>query len=302
MNTINFMSKKSSHHYKHINYDFDIDDGIMWVYLDSYPRPCVSPQLINDIRALHRLIEVNKGQFPIAGSLEKVNYHVLDSHAHGVFSLGGDLSLFLDCIKNKDKFTLMEYATSCIAAIYPIIDDFGLPITTISLVRGNALGGGFEIALSGDVIIAERSSQMGFPEILFNCFPGMGGFQLLANKIGLNKAKKIIENGKLHSAEELYELGVVDVLADDGCGEAAVYSYIQNRNKHWNGHQAIQKVAHRLKHIEREELMDICRDIWVDTVFSMTDKDIRTVSRLLHSQQRYMSEGNYLQYKHLTAS
>ena len=63
--------------------------------------------------------------------------------------------------------------------------NFGLPIVTISLVRGNALGGGFEIALSGDVIIAERSAMMGFPEILFNCFPGMGAFQTLSSRVGL---------------------------------------------------------------------------------------------------------------------
>src|SRR3972149_4441233 len=57
-------------------------------------------------------------------------------------------------------------------------------LTTISLVQGDALGGGFETALSSDVIIAEQSAAMGLPEVLFNLFPGMGAYSLLTRRIG----------------------------------------------------------------------------------------------------------------------
>ena len=50
---------------------------------------------------------------------------------------------------------------------------FHTPLITIALVQGDALGGGFECALSFDVLIAERSAKMGLPEVLFNLFPGM---------------------------------------------------------------------------------------------------------------------------------
>jgi len=289
MNTLSFNTKKTTHKFQHINYEFDTDDGIMWVYLDAYPRPCVTPQLVDDIRAIHRLMEVNNSKFPVDGVLESVKYHVLDSHTQGVFSLGGDLAYFLECLKTRNKPALMKYAANCINAIYPIMVNFHLPIVTISLVRGNALGGGFEIALSGDVIIAERSAQMGFPEILFNCFPGMGAFQLLSSRIGLNNAYKLISSGKLYDAEELYELGIVDVLVDDHCGEEAVYTFINNHNKHWNGYIAMQSVTQRLKSFNRQELMDICCNTWVDTVFDISEKDVRTISRLLRSQERYIT-------------
>ncbi len=293
MNTICFSSKKK-HNLQHINYDFDSDDGIMWVYLDAYPRPCVTPELVNDIRTIHRTIEINNGYFPIQENLEPVHYHVLDSNSEDVFSLGGDLAYFLSCLEKNDKPAMKNYARNCINAIYPIMVNFNLPIVTISLVRGNALGGGFEIALSGDVIIAERSTQMGFPEILFNCFPGMGAFQSLSSKIGLNKAHQLISSGKLYNATELYELGVVDILVDDNCGEASVYSYIHNHKKHRNGYMAMQYVTQKLKHFNHKELMDICCDLWVDTVFNISDKDIRTISRLLRSQQRYISDDSQL--------
>ena len=78
------------------------------------------------------------------------------------------------------------------------------------------MGGGFECALSGNVLIAERGAKMGFPEILFNLFPGMGAMTLLGRKIGYSKAEKVILSGKLYTAEEMYELGVVDVLVEPG--------------------------------------------------------------------------------------
>ena len=53
-------------------------------------------------------------------------------------------------------------------------------------MQGECLGGGFEAALSSDVIVAEKSARFGFPEILFNLFPGMGAYSFLERKIGQN--------------------------------------------------------------------------------------------------------------------
>lgn len=297
MNTINFDTNRVHPDYQHIDYHLDTDDGILWVYLNPFPRPCVTPELVDDIRALQRLLEINGGRLPAEGNLETVKYHVLDSNIPGVFSLGGDLSYFLQCIKAGDKPAMEKYARNCINAIYPIMVNFNLPVVTLSLVRGNALGGGFEIALSGDVIIAECSAQMGFPEILFNLFPGMGAYQMLSSRIGLGKANKMITSGKLYSAEELFELGIVDILADDGCGDQAVYSYIHHHNKYWNGFMANQQVMRKLKRYDYDELMDICCNTWVDAVFNISERDIRTMSRFIRSQQRFA-----LQEAHIPAA
>jgi DSF synthase len=301
MNTLNFNAIKAAHKLQHVDYEFDSDDGILWVYLDSFPRPCVTPELVDDIRSIQRLLEINKGRFPANGNLETVKYHVLDSHVPGVFSLGGDLSHFLQCIHSGDKPAIEKYARNCINAIYPIMVNFNLPVVTISLVRGNALGGGFEIALSGDVIIAERSAQMGFPEILFNLFPGMGAFQMLSRRIGLNRARRMITSGKLYSAEELYDLGIVDVLVDDGYGQEAVYSFISNHSKHWNGHMAIQQVMKKMDQYDYDELMEICSNTWVDAVFSISEKDVRTISRLIRSQEKFAVYESHLPVVQATA-
>jgi DSF synthase len=301
MNTLNINANRVTHDYQHIDYRIDSDDGILWVYLNSYLRPCVTPELVNDIRSLQRILEINGGNMPVNGHPEPVRYHVLDSNIDGVFSLGGDLSFFLRCIESGDRAAIEKYARNCINAIYPIMVNFNLPIVTISLVRGNALGGGFEIALSGDVVIAERSAQMGFPEILFNLFPGMGAYQMLASRIGLGRAHKMITSGKLYGAEELYEMGIVDILADDGGGEQAVYSYIHNHSKHWNGYMAIQQVLQKIRRYDYDELIDICCNTWVDAVFSISDKDLRTMSRFVRSQQKYTPQERQMPAVRMTA-
>ena len=302
MKTLDINLNRAARDYQHIDYHVDPDDDILWVYLNPYPRPCVTPELVDDIRALQRMLEINGGRIPVDGCLVPIRYHVLDSNIPGVFSLGGDLFFFLHCIKAGDKATIESYARNCINAIYPIMVNFNLPIVTISLVRGSALGGGFEIALSGDVIIAERSAQMGFPEILFNLFPGMGAYQMLSHRIGLHQANKMITSGKLYNAEELHALGVVDVLADDGCGEQAVYTYIHNHDKHWNGLMAIQQVMQKLKRYDYAELIDICCNIWVNAVFSIAEKDMRTMSRFVRSQQRYAPQDNRIPAARMTAN
>ena len=75
--------------------------------------------------------------------------------------------------------------------------------------------------------------KFGLPEILFNLFPGMGAFSFLSRKIGLTRAQKMILGGRIYSATELHEMGLIDVLADDGRGEDAVRAYIaENRHRH----------------------------------------------------------------------
>jgi len=66
-----------------------------------------------------------------------------------------------------------------------------LPLTTISLAQGDALGGGFEAALSCSVIIAERRARFGFPEVMFNLFPGMGPTAFSPGASGRSKPSEL---------------------------------------------------------------------------------------------------------------
>ena len=85
-----------------------------------------------------------------------------------------------------------------------------LPIPVIAAVNGFALGGGSEIALAGDFIYASTNAKFGFPEINLGLIPGFGGTQRTPRAIGMNRAKEMIFTGKMISAEEAVEMGMVN--------------------------------------------------------------------------------------------
>ena len=85
-----------------------------------------------------------------------------------------------------------------------------LQIPVIAAVNGFALGGGSEIALACDFIYASDKAKFGLPEITLGLIPGYGGTQRLPRLIGKNKAKELIFTGKMISASEAYEIGMVN--------------------------------------------------------------------------------------------
>ena len=146
-------------------------------------------------------------------------------------------------------------------------------------MQGDALGGGFEIALAGNILVAERGAKMGFPEVLFNLFPGMGAYNaFLSRRIGMYRTEQMLLNGKLYRAEELHAEGVVDILAEDGRGENAVYEYIVRNENRRNAREAIHRVQRRLFPLRYEEFLDVA-DIWVDTAMQVGPREIRMMEQ-----------------------
>jgi len=283
---MNNLLKRPDHpNFNNIRLKFDKEDGILWLYMNHEGKPCFNPELITDIRDSHRILMDNKGYYLKGNDLHKVFYHVMTSEQGQPYNLGGDLQLFLNCIQDNDRKGLRAYAKLCLEGLYPTVINFNSDLTTISLVRDRALGGGFESALSSSVIIAERSAKMGLPEVLFNLFPGMGAYQLLARRLPISQVEKMILSGKLYDVEELYDMGLIDVIAEDGFGEIAVYEFIKRNRKKWNTRIAIQKLRQSCHPIEFNELMKVC-EIWVEAMFNLSNRDIKTIKRLVRSQDR----------------
>jgi len=267
--------------YQQLEVQFDSSAHALWYYMKAGPRPCFTTNLLNEISSLQSSVKLRLS----SNGNERIDFLVLASGIPDIFNLGGDLNLFKQLIRNKDKDGLTDYAYLCIQVLYQNAINLDLPVTTIGLVKGSALGGGLEAALSCDVLIAEKGVKMGFPEILFNLFPGMGAYSLLARKIDSSEAEKLILSGKLYDASELYEMGVVDLLAEKGQGEKVVAEYIKRHDKYKNGYKGVRRVMQRVNPIDYIELKDIA-DIWVETALKLEDKDIRMMDRLVRSQDR----------------
>jgi len=172
-----------------------------------------------------------------------------------------------------------------IDVLFGTYTNMDVPLTTIALIRGNALGAGFEGALACDYLVAERSVQLGFPEVLFNMFPGMGAYSILSRRISPVQVERMILSGRIYSAEELYELGVVDVLADDGCGVEEINRFVKKHEKNRNTRDAMMKIRNRINPVSYEELIDI-GEIWVESAMSLTSRELRVMERLIRSQDK----------------
>ena len=262
---------------------FDKDTRAMWSRWTADPRPCFNPSLLADIRAYYEFLAQSRGVVNCYGEEHPIDYVVLASGMPGVFNLGGDLDLFKQLIGSHDRAGLLRYGRACIDVLYRNYIGHDLPVTTVSLVQGECLGGGFEAALSSDVIVAEKSARFGFPEILFNLFPGMGAYSFLDRKIGQRAAEQLISSGKIYSADEMLAMGVVDAVAEDGEGDAEVAALIKRRARMRNGLAALAATRRRVHQITFEELLDVVQ-IWVDAALRINLRDLKLMQRLVSRQ------------------
>jgi len=267
---------------------YDKETCAIWSRWAPEPRPCFNPAVLADIRTYYDFLGSSQARIDCCGEEHAIEYVVLASATPGVFNLGGDLDLFKQLIGVRDRPGLVRYGRACIDVLYRNYIGHELPVTTLSLVQGECLGGGFEAALSSDVIIAEKSARFGFPEILFNLFPGMGAYSFLERRLGQRGAENLITSGKIYSAEEMAALGVIDCVTDDGNGEAGVADLIRRRGRSRNGLAALAAARRRVHRVEFSELLDIVQ-IWVDSALRLTPRDLKLMQRLV-SRQNGLSE------------
>ncbi|MGZ3159501.1 MAG: crotonase/enoyl-CoA hydratase family protein [Burkholderiaceae bacterium] len=271
--------------YRQLDVEFDPETRSVWTYMKPSGTACFNMGLLADFKNNDAVFEKNQGKILFDGNLTPVDYFIIASKTEHVFNYGGDLALFVLLIKSRDRDALLHYARMCVDGIYARITNHNSTALTISLVQGDALGGGFELALTSNIIIAEESARMGLPEILFNLFPGMGAYSLLARRLGMKKAEEMILSGKIFEARELYEMGVVDMLVPSGTGEAGVYEFIRQNAKRLNGMRAMYACRHHANPISYDELMNIT-EIWVDAALKLQDRDLKMMGRLVRAQMR----------------
>jgi DSF synthase len=282
MNSIVDFHSNSIPEYQQIDTKFDQEHGVMWSIMNPEPRPCYNKTCLGELLAFHTHLQNSEGKHIHLHNQAQVNYLVLASKIKGVFNLGGDLSSFKELILKRDRASLFSYAKLCVDNLWTFYN-MQAPITTISLVQGQAMGGGFESALSAHVMVAEKSAIMGLPEVLFNLFPGMGALSFLSRRVGMQMAEKMVRSGKVYSGEELYQMGVVDVLAEDGQGEYAMMNWIHKNHRALNSFQAITRAKQRVNPLTHQELMEIT-EIWVDAALRLDERNLKVMERLVKAQ------------------
>lgn len=256
------------------------NEQALWSYMRPSGRPSFTPAMLDDFDRWQDLIAstFGPGQVPL-------RYLVLGSRAPGVFCFGGDLELFSALIRSGSRDGLAAYGYRCVEILHRNMTALDLPLLTVGLVQGQALGGGFEALLSFDYIIAERGSTFGLPEVMFGLFPGMGAHAILSRRLGQAAADRIIMGNEVYSAEAMFDLGIVAELAEPGQGEDAVRAFIARSDRRHAGLVGARRASRRANAVTLAELREIV-DHWADAALELRDQDLKMMQRLAGAQAR----------------
>jgi DSF synthase len=264
----------------------ELETGILWAHFLHKERACFTTELLADLRHFQGWLRDSFGHC----DRQEMPFRFLawGSKAPSAWNMGGNLAAFTKLIRDQDEAGLRSYAYQCIDILHDNHRGMDLPVLTVALVQGDAIGGGFEAMLANDVIIAERQAKFGLPEILFNLFPGMGAHSLLRRRVGERVARQLIEDGRTRSADELHELGIVDVVCEPGTGEATLREFAAERGKRFATELALKRARQRTEPLSKSELIDIT-DMWVELALELGDAELRRMECLARHQQRRRS-------------
>jgi DSF synthase len=268
--------------YKYLRLEWQSELKLLRVRTCVKPIQCYSLAGLAEMRQVCADIDANPGL---------VRHLVLSSDVAGVFNFGGDLALFVLLVRSRDFESLCLYGRQCVDLVWWMETCPQRNILTTVLVQGDTLGGGLESVLPFHQVVFERSAQGGFPEVLFNLFPGMGAWNFTIRRAGFTVANEMILSGRLYSAEQLQRRGLVDVIAEDGLGEQAVDELVRNIDPRLGGVLAALRARALATPITYESLLAIV-DLWAESALRLATRDLRLMERLARAQvKRVGGEG-----------
>ena len=262
--------------YKFLRLEWNDELGMLRV------RTCVKPI---QCYSLAGLTEMQRVLDDIAAVPGLVRHLVLSSDVTGVFNFGGDLALFVLLVRARDLDSLRMYGRRCIDMVWWLEHAAERGVHTTVLVQGDTLGGGLESVLPFHKVVFERSAQAGFPEVLFNLFPGMGAWPLTIRKAGFAVANEMVLSGRLFTAEQLMRRSLVDAVAEDGEGELAVEAIVRSIEPRLRGTLAALHARRLAAPITYESLLAVV-DLWSEMALTLTTRDLRLMERLARAQVR----------------
>ena len=267
--------------YKYIRLDWTEDLRMLRLRMNVRPIQCYSLSVMAELQRAFDDISENPGL---------VRHYVMTSDVPGVFNFGGDLALFVLLVRARDLESLKLYGRRCVDLIWWVEQAAQRGIRTTVLAQGDTLGGGLESVLPFQNIVFERSAQAGFPEVLFNLFPGMGAWNFTIRRAGFTVANEMVMSGKLYSAEQLQRRGLVDYVVEDGEGEEAIEAIVRAIDTRQRGMLAALRARGLASPVTYESLVSIV-DHWAETALTLTDRDLRLMERLARAQIRKVGGG-----------
>jgi enoyl-CoA hydratase len=219
--------------------EFEVRDGIGVITLNR-PKAlnALNSQLLNELASvLSELLDVDVQALILTGSGDRA------------FAAGADIS-------EMAEFTAQEAEAFSAGgqAVFEMLETF--PVPTIAAVKGFALGGGCELAMACDLVLAAPTAVFGQPEVKLGVIPGFGGTQRLARRVGRQRALELMLTGRNVDAAEAARIGLVLDVIEDGDVMAAAHKLADRIAR--NGPSAlrwVKQVVHETEGRDSEAAM-----------------------------------------------
>lgn len=172
-------------------------------------------------------------------------------------------------IRELASLTPTDHIVGATGRVFDVLDDFAKP--TIAAVEGYAIGGGCELAMACDLVIAGRSARFGQPEIRVGLIPGSGGVSRLVQKAGRARALAMILTGTLIDADAAHSAGIVSVVCADQDAERTALDIAESiSSKPELNIRAIRKIARTAENAPLRTAIELERAMF-QTLFDTTD-------------------------------
>jgi enoyl-CoA hydratase/carnithine racemase len=180
------------------------------IELALHREPC------NEIGSL-TLDELEKFAAALPGLTHEAHALILHSTLKAGFSAGADLRELFQRSLQVEKAVALRGVRDFLERIHAVMNTLdALPLTTIAAVHGVAFGGGFELALVCDIIIADRMARFCFPELRLGLVPGFGGIPRLKRDLGNAVVRDLLLTGRSFNVMKAQQIGLVSQIAAEG--------------------------------------------------------------------------------------
>lgn len=265
--------------------DYEPEIKAVWLTIKPEPKPIFTLPLLTSVGRVQRAIWHLWGGADEHGD---VPVRFLAFRGEGpVFTLGGDLDFYLDCLAKNDRAALEEYARASVEGAMWNASGLRGAAITISTIHAKAIGGGIDAPRSCNVMVAEKRASFVYPEVKFNHFP-ITAVPVLGRLVGSNGAATILMHGDEFSAADFHRLGALDAVVPDGTGEQWVRDYCAETLPMFRARRAIFSALHFRNHSFEEDLKFAAR-LWVDCMLGMGPAEISKLQRIAQMQERMLA-------------
>ncbi len=261
---------------------YEPDLRLFWVTLRPEPKPVFTLPIITSVQKVqHSIIKIWQGS-------NNCPIRFFAYRGTGpLFSLGGDLDYYLDCLARNDRKGLVEYAARATEVIMFNSNGLNSIAVTLATVHAKALGGGIDPARACNVMIGEEQATFGYPEINYNHFP-IAAVPILSRHTGPIEAERILLSGAEYTARAFLERGALDEVVANGRGEEAIRDYAKRCLPTHQARVALFAAFNRRAGTLGADLFEAA-EAWVDHIFNLRPIEISKLQRIAHAQERMLA-------------